>query len=81
VVMEIGVGFNTPGVIRYPFERLVNIHKDVSFFRINSDYRTFANTARPEIPCQIRSKSMAINADAGEIIEALHARMIGVEFL
>jgi hypothetical protein len=26
LVMEIGVGFNTLGIIRWPFERLVNIH-------------------------------------------------------
>ncbi len=77
VVMEIGVGFNTPGVIRWPFERLVNIHDDVSFFRINCDYRDFANTARPEIPNEIRSKSLSVNADAGEVIEALYDRLKG----
>lgn len=71
VVMEIGVGFNTPGVIRWPFERLVESHKNVSFFRINCDYRSFAGTARPEIPDRIRSKSVSLNADAGETIEAL----------
>lgn len=74
-VIEIGVGFNTPGVIRWPFERLVSIHRDVSFFRINSDYRGFAHTARPEIPVEIQSKSLSLNADAGEVIKALHDRM------
>ena len=77
VVMEIGVGFNTPGVIRWPFERLVNVHKDATFIRINGDYRDLANTARPEIPNGIRSKSLSINADAGEIIEILHGRLKG----
>jgi NAD-dependent SIR2 family protein deacetylase len=77
VVVEIGVGFNTPGVIRWPFERLVYTHKDVSFFRINTDYQYYADTARPEIPDAIRSKSVSINADAKEIIEALHDRLRG----
>ena len=77
MVIEIGVGFNTPGVIRWPFERLVTIHKNVSFFRINSDYRNFANTARPEIPPELRSKSTSVNADAGEIIESLYGRLKG----
>lgn len=77
VVMEIGVGFNTPGVIRWPFERLVDIHNDVSFIRINSDYRDFADTAHPEIPDKISSKSVSISTDAGEIIEALHDRLKG----
>ncbi len=77
LVMEIGVGFNTPAVIRWPFERLVNAHQDVVFVRINSDYRDYANTARPEIPDQIRSKSMSVCADAGAIIEALFDRLQG----
>jgi NAD-dependent SIR2 family protein deacetylase len=72
VIMEIGVGFNTPGVIRWPFERLVDHHNDVSFFRINSDYRNFAGTARPEIPDRISSKSVSIKGDAKEIIEDLY---------
>ena len=76
-VVEIGVGFNTPGVIRWPFERLVEIHGDVSFFRINGDYKHFAGTARPAIPDRIQSKSVSINADAGEVIEALHGRLEG----
>ncbi len=77
VVMEIGVGFNTPGVIRWPFERLVNIHGDVSFIRINGDYRDFANTARPEIPNEIKAKSISVNADAGEVIESVYRRLKG----
>jgi NAD-dependent SIR2 family protein deacetylase len=76
VVMEIGVGFNTPGVIRWPFERLVYSHRDVSFFRINTDYRNYADTARLEIPGEIRSKSASIRADAREVIEALHVRLM-----
>lgn len=77
VVMEIGVGLNTPGVIRWPFERLVALHNDVSFFRINIDYRNFAGTARPEIPDRITSKSVSIKGDAREIIEALYSRLEG----
>ena len=78
VVMEIDVGFNTPGVIRWPFERIVEFHNDVSFFRINSDYRNFSGTARPVIPDRIMSKSVSIHADAEEIIEALHGRLKGM---
>jgi NAD-dependent SIR2 family protein deacetylase len=72
LVVEIGVGLNTPGVIRQPFEQLVHIHSNVLFVRINSDYRGYGNTAQLEIPQQIRSKSMSINTDAEGIIETLH---------
>jgi len=73
--VEIGVGFNTPGVIRWPLERLVHMHPDATFIRINNDYRNFADTARPEIPHGIRAKSISVHAGAAEVIEALHARL------
>lgn len=40
VILEIGVGYNTPGVIRYPFEKLYSKLDNVDFIRINpSDSR------------------------------------------
>lgn len=38
VLLEIGVGFNTPGIIRFPFEQLTNSNKDTKLIRINKDY-------------------------------------------
>jgi hypothetical protein len=75
-VMELGVGFNTPGVIRRPFEYLVYTHNDVLFVRVNRAYRNYANTAHPEIPDEIGHKSMSINEDAGSFIDALHSHMM-----
>ena len=72
VVIEIGVGFNTPGVIRWPFERLISLHKNVLFVRINRDYRHFANTGHPQIPQEILDKSISFNTDAADSIDALY---------
>lgn len=36
--LEIGVGYNTPGVIRYPFENMYKQLQHADFIRINSDY-------------------------------------------
>ena len=38
VLLELGVGFNTPTVIRFPFERLANKYRNVSLIRFNRDY-------------------------------------------
>ncbi|MCH4889231.1 NAD-dependent protein deacetylase of SIR2 family [Acidaminobacter sp. JC074] len=38
VLLEIGVGFNTPGVIRYPFEELLKQLPNVSLIRINPSH-------------------------------------------
>ncbi len=37
VLLELGVGFNTPAIIRFPFERMVSEWKNISLVRINKD--------------------------------------------
>lgn len=37
VLMELGVGWNTPGIIRIPFEELTNQHSSVTLIRVNQD--------------------------------------------
>ncbi len=36
---EYGVGYNTPTIIRFPFERMAASYPDVTLIRINKDYR------------------------------------------
>jgi NAD-dependent SIR2 family protein deacetylase len=74
-VMEFGVGFNTPGVIRHPFEYLVYSHDNVLFVRVNRSYRDYANTGHPQIPPEIKGKSISVNGDAAEFIDRLHKYM------
>jgi NAD-dependent SIR2 family protein deacetylase len=38
VFLELGVGFNTPGIIRYPFEQKTYQNPDAVLVRINKDY-------------------------------------------
>lgn len=38
LLLEIGVGFNTPGIIRFPFEKITNIEDKTKLIRINKDY-------------------------------------------
>lgn len=40
VLLELGVGFNTPTIIRFPFERLANKYRGVRLIRFNRDYPT-----------------------------------------
>ncbi len=71
-IMEIGVGFNSPGVIRVPFERITQERSNVKFFRITVDYPdSEEEIAYPEIPKPIADKSCSINADAGFVIHEL----------
>lgn len=40
VFLEFGVGFNTPGIIRYPFEQMLYEYKSANLIRFNRDYPT-----------------------------------------
>ena len=37
VLLEVGVGFNTPTIIRFPFEKLAREHKNIQMIRLNLD--------------------------------------------
>lgn len=55
VLLELGVGFNTPGIIRYPFERITNAMPNATLIRINNN---FAN-----VPKDICHKSISLEGD------------------
>lgn len=38
LLIELGVGYNTPGIIRYPFERITSRYRQVNLVRLNRDY-------------------------------------------
>lgn len=38
VLIELGVGFNTPGIIRFPFEKLTYTNDNITLIRINDKY-------------------------------------------
>ena len=63
VLLEIGVGFNTPGIIRFPFEQMTANNVKTTLIRINKDY--------PFTMLEIRNKTCFFNEDTNKIIEDL----------
>ena len=41
LLLEFGVGFNTPGIIRFPFEQMILENKNWTLVRFNKDTRSF----------------------------------------
>lgn len=73
-IVELGVGFNTPAVIRWPFERLTYAHERAHLFRINKEYREWpGHGGYAGVPLELRGKSTAMPYDAKEVIEWLFA--------
>ena len=61
--LELGVGFNTPGIIKYPFWRMTKNNSQATYVCIN-----FGDAG---CPAEIREQSICIDGDIGEKIEKL----------
>ena len=66
LLLEIGVGFNTPGIIRFPFEQMVYNNINTHLVRINKDY-AFASR-------EIEDKTILFNEDTNKIVEELRRK-------
>ena len=65
VLLELGVGFNTPTIIRFPFERLTKEHKNISLIRLN--------LKEAVVPESFGDRAVGINADMKQSIEDMKA--------
>jgi O-acetyl-ADP-ribose deacetylase (regulator of RNase III) len=63
VLLELGVGFNTPSIIRWPFERITAQHPHATLIRINLD--------DAHVPGQIAAKSIQYQEDIAKVMQAL----------
>lgn len=61
LILELGVGMNTPGIIKYPFWRMTAENPKAIYACVN-----FGETYVPE---EIAKRSVCINADIGEILK------------
>ena len=66
VYLELGVGFNTPAIIRYPFEQMVYRNPNGLLVRLNRD--------APEGFAETAGKTVAFTQDPQEIIAELLGR-------
>jgi len=66
VLLELGVGFNTPSIIRWPFERITAQHPHATVIRVNLDDAC--------VPGEITEKSIAFQQDIAQVIQALAGR-------
>ncbi len=61
--LELGVGYNTPGIIKYPFWRMTDCNPKAAYACVN-----LGETCAPG---EIRDRSICINADIGKVLEQL----------
>lgn len=69
VLLELGAGFNTPAIIRFPFERLAAKKKNMTLIRLNRDEAI--------VPRSPGERVIGINADMEKSIKDLAAEING----
>lgn len=67
VLLEVGVGFNTPMIIRFPFEKLVREHENICLVRLNLDQAV--------VPESLGRRAVGIDADIAESIRDIAEEM------
>jgi NAD-dependent SIR2 family protein deacetylase len=60
LIVEIGAGFSTPAVVRFPLERLARALPRSRFIRVN--------LAHPAIPADLQSRGLSIGADIASVL-------------
>lgn len=60
VFLELGVGFNTPTIIRYPFEQMTYRNPQAVLIRLNKDY--------PDAIAENRRRTLSFGEDAAKVI-------------
>ena len=60
VYLELGVGYNTPGIIKYPFWQMTAESPQAAYICVND--------GEAGCPEEISERSIVVNADIGEVI-------------
>lgn len=63
LILELGVGFGTPTVIRWPFEKTVSLNKKAKMYRIHEKFYQLSQ--------EIGDKAVSIPADSVEYVKNL----------
>ena len=67
ILLELGVGFNTPTIIRFPFEKLTREHENVSLVRLSR--------SKAMVPASLGERAVGISADMAQSITDLAAKL------
>lgn len=68
VLLELGGGgFNTPSIIRFPFEKLAKEHTNINLIRLNFDQAI--------VPESLGARAVGIDADMAESIRDIVCNM------
>lgn len=63
VLLELGIGFNTPAIIRYPFEQITYRNPEATLIRLNSEY--------PHGPSENAARTISFTENMEQVVKAM----------
>ncbi len=63
VLLELGIGFNTPSIIRYPFEQITYRNPNATLIRLNTDF--------PHGPAETAERTISFTENMEHVVAAL----------
>ncbi len=69
LVLELGVGFDMPTLVRWPFEKIATLNNKAFLCRVNELF--------PQLPDDMGNKGISIKQNVGEYIETLYDERYG----
>lgn len=67
VLLEVGVGGNTPGIIKYPFWRMAAQNRHATYVQLNK--------GEVLAPSQLERQSVILDCDAAKVLSSVRARL------
>ena len=71
VLLELGVGFNTPTIIRFPFEKLLREQENIRLVRLSR--------SKAIVPASLSDRAVGLNADMAHSMTDLAEKLRGSE--
>lgn len=69
LVLELGVGFDMPTLVRWPFERIAMLNNKAFLYRVNETF--------PQLPDDIGDKGISVKKSVGEFLDAIYVERFG----
>jgi len=63
IYLKLGIGFNTPGIIRYPFEQMTYHNEKAALIRLNKEH--------PEGAKENKDKTIAFTENMQEVVSSI----------
>ncbi len=69
LVLELGVGFDMPTLVRWPFEKIAMLNNKAFLYRVNETF--------PQLPNDIGDKGISVKKPVGEFLDTVYAERFG----